>query len=237
MDNRCSNLLDLHRDGLDILALCSCRVSFAHSRGTPIGYIRNTRGRNWGHLGSVFQKERTELILGSDKLQEYIKSKRLLIHPFSENTFQGNVVDLRLGDEIARLRACPYVFDTHSQAALEEYYTRERQTSFAINPRECLLVCTREKVGLPDDLMGFVNLRSTYTRLGLFSPCGVVQAGFNGQLTIEIIGGSFPLKIQAGDRMFQMVFMMVSSNSKATYKGRYQNQTGVTLPILNSKVD
>ena len=174
------------------------------------------------------------MILRETELRGYIQSKRLLVEPFSEKILQYNGLDLRLGNQIARLRPCCDIFDTHDQKIFDRYYTRESDSSFIIRPHEHFLACTYEKLGLPNNLVGFVNLRSTCTRLGLFSPCGFVEAGFSGQLTVEIIGGSFPLKVYVGDRMFHIVFMVLTSETESIYKGKYQNQAGVTLPILDS---
>lgn len=173
------------------------------------------------------------MILSGSELQDYIKNKRLLVDPISETTLQCNGVDLRLGDRIARLKSCPDIFDMHRKNVLERYYTKETGSSFVIQPHEHFLACTHEKLRLPDNLVGFVNLRSTYTRLGFFSPCGFVEAGFSGQLTLEIIGGSFPVKVYTRDRLFHMIFAKLTTNSKTAYKGKYQNQEGVTLPILD----
>jgi dCTP deaminase len=80
--------------------------------------------------------------------------------------------------------------------------------------------------------MGFVSLKSTYARLGLSIPPTIVNAGSEGELTIELIGGPFPVKIRRGDRIVQIVFVKLSSPTQKPYSGRYQNQRGPTIPRI-----
>jgi dCTP deaminase len=84
---------------------------------------------------------------------------------------------------------------------------------------------------MPMDLMGFVQLRSTYARLGLALPPTIIDANFSGQLTLEVLGGSFPVKIYAGDRFCHIIFAKLTSPVEKPYIGKYQLQRGVTLPI------
>jgi dCTP deaminase len=63
-------------------------------------------------------------------------------------------------------------------------------------------------------------------------PIGFIDPGFVGQLTMEIIGGSFPILLHSGDRIFHVVFAMMKQITKNAYTGKYQNQKGVALPIF-----
>ena len=86
---------------------------------------------------------------------------------------------------------------------------------------------------MPNNMIGIVGLRSSYSRLGLQMPLGFIDPGFIGQLTLEISGGSFPVLLYEGDRIFRVMFVMLNRASTKTYKGKYQNQEGVTLPIFS----
>lgn len=85
---------------------------------------------------------------------------------------------------------------------------------------------TREKLTLPDNLMAFVSLRSTWAREGFIIPPTIVDAGFSGNLTIEI------LRTQnygdpVGERFIHLIFALTSSPC-TPYSGKYQNQKGIT---------
>ena len=174
------------------------------------------------------------MIVGKSDLLRIIEKQRLVIDPFESSSVRCNGVDLSISERIVRLENDNEILDTHNNH-IDRYYSTEQSPSFVIFPNEHMLACTHERIILPNDIVGLVTLRSTYTRLGLSAPCGMVEAGFNGQLTLEIIGGSFPVRIYAGDRVFHIIFMELTGDHKATYRGKYQNQAGVTLPILDSE--
>ena len=172
------------------------------------------------------------MILGHSDLIKYIEEQRLRISPFQRENIVCNGIDLRLGPELQRLKTTQKTFDTRKKNDFSLYYEKEKGTDFVIGPHEKVLLCTLEELTLPEDIIGIVGLRSTYSRLGLNMPLGFIESGFRGQLTLEVTGGSFPLKVYSNDRIFHVVFIIVSSSSKTIYKGKYQNQKGVTLPIL-----
>jgi dCTP deaminase len=88
------------------------------------------------------------------------------------------------------------------------------------------LAGTREVFELPDDLMAFVGLRSTWARLGFSLPMTVVDAGFRGNLTLEIVNfGTQPVPL--GQRFAHLVFARLTGPSEP-YRGKYDKQLGVT---------
>ncbi len=169
------------------------------------------------------------MILSDFDLWNYIRSGRLAIEPFSEDIVRENGLDLRIGRQIARFNKNTQVFDT-KESDSRDFYCFEEGDSFVINPSEHVLLHTMEYLALPKDLMGFVNLRSSYARIGLTIPPTIVDANFEGQLTIELVGGEFPVKLYAGDRFLHVVFARLSSIVEKPYSGKYQGQTGVRLP-------
>jgi len=110
------------------------------------------------------------LILSDFDLRNYIRTGRLKIIPFSDEIIRENGLDLRLGRSIARLKNIDSIFDIRGKIDIKKYYNVETGGSFIIKPNERVLLHTLEYVKLPPELMGFVNLRSTYARLGLSIP-------------------------------------------------------------------
>lgn len=172
------------------------------------------------------------MILSDFDLRGYISSKRLVIKPLGEESLRENGVDLRIGYEIARLRRTKEVLDLTkaTQREISKYYIIERGREFTIEPNEHVLICTLEYLELPSDLMGFVELRSTFARMGLIMPPTIIDAGFKGQLTLEIRGGSFPVKLKAGMRFAHVIFAKLLNPVERPYRGKYFGQLGVTLP-------
>ncbi|MDT7861459.1 MAG: dCTP deaminase [Saccharolobus sp.] len=171
------------------------------------------------------------MILGDRDLKYYIEKGWIKIEPLSQDTIRENGVDLRIGNEIARFRKTDKVYDCNSR--LEDFFIKEISDEFIINPHEHVLLTTEEYVKLPNDIMAFVNLRSSFARLGLFIPPTIVDAGFEGQLTIEVIGSEFPIKLKRGMRFLHLIFARTLTPVENPYHGKYQGQKGVTLPKIN----
>lgn len=174
------------------------------------------------------------MILSDFDLTSYIRSGRLVIEPFSEEIIRENGIDLRLGNQIARLRDTDEVLDTRNpETDLSRFYVVEEGETFIINPREKVLLTSLEYIKLPNDLMAFVELRSSFARLGLLMPPTIIDAGFEGTVTLEIQGSSFPIKLYRGQRFAHVIFSRTLNPVFKPYKGKYQGQQGVTLPKLS----
>jgi dCTP deaminase len=179
------------------------------------------------------------MALSNNDIINYITQKKLIITPFEQKILTGNGVDLRLGTKIARLISLGSnndIFDSKKEENLERWYRIETVDDyFVIYPHESILCHTLEYLKLPDDLIGLCQLRSTYARIGLSMPPTVIDAGFEGQLTIELIGTNFPVRIYVKERMIHITFFKLITPSTSPYMGKYQGQKGVTLPNLKEK--
>jgi len=80
-----------------------------------------------------------------------------------------------------------------------------------------------EEFTMPDDLVGVVHDKSTWARKGLSVFNTVIEPGWNGFLTLELVyHGHEPLHIPAGAGIAQILFSQVDQS--AAYSGKYQNQ-------------
>ena len=168
------------------------------------------------------------MILGDRDLKYYLEKEWIVIEPLREDTVRENGVDLRVGNEIARFKKTDKPFDPEDPD--NGYFIKETGDEFVINPGEHILMVTEEYIKLPNDVIAFVNLRSSFARLGIFVPPTIVDAGFEGQLTIEVVGSEFPVKLRRGTRFLHLVFAKTLTPVENPYRGRYQGQTGVTVP-------
>ena len=168
------------------------------------------------------------MILGDRDLKYYLEKGWIKIVPFSEEIVRENGIDLRIGAEFARLKKTERVFDTTEK--IENFYETINSNDIIIYPHEHILMTTHEYIELPNDVMAFVNLRSTYARLGLSIPPTIVDAGFKGQLTIEVVGSEFPVKLESGQRFLHLIFARTLTPVEKPYNGKYQGQQEVTLP-------
>lgn len=80
-----------------------------------------------------------------------------------------------------------------------------------------------EEFDMPDDLVGIVHDKSTWARRGLSVFNTVIEPGWKGFLTLELVyHGQEELIIPAGSGIAQVVFHETAV--RAAYKGKYQNQ-------------
>jgi len=171
-------------------------------------------------------------MLSGKRIRELIQSGDLIVEPLSSECIRENGLDLRIGDEVAILLNNPKPLDPDEidSRELSEYYKIVRMgSSLVLQPYMKILVSTLEYIKLPHTIAALVELRSTFARLGLSIPPTIVDAGFKGQLTLEVHGGAFPVVLKRGMRFAHIVFMEVRGEP-VPYKGKYQGQKGVTLP-------
>lgn len=102
-----------------------------------------------------------------------------------------------------------------------------------ITPNSHFLVSTLEYLDLPDNIVGQIWIRSSFARRGIIGSFGAVDAGFSGNLTLSFLNaGSENLSLAMGERIAQIVFHRLESQSERSYaerSGNYQNSRGVTV--------
>lgn len=86
-----------------------------------------------------------------------------------------------------------------------------------------------EEFAMPTDLVGVVHDKSTWARKGLSVFNTVIEPGWFGELTLELVyHGSDTLHIPAGCGIAQVIFHTLEES--ATYSGKYQGQSGGPTP-------
>lgn len=176
------------------------------------------------------------MILSDWDIKVYIEKKLLVIEPAFEDTVRENGVDLRFGHRFCKFKGGNYLIDTKLMNVPEalECISVNEEEGVVISPYEHVLATTLEWVELPHDLVGLVNLRSSFARAGIYIPPTVIDAGFKGNITIEIIGGPNPVRVYPGQRFLHVVFLRTSSPVYRPYQGKYQGQRDVTPPRPDS---
>lgn len=175
------------------------------------------------------------MILGDQDIRRLLRSGDLTIDPLDPEIIRENGLDLRLGRGYCRFKQAIKPLDSRNPGDPSDYYECGEADTIIVPPHEHMLLHTIEYIRLPPDIAGLVNLRSTWARTGIYIPATVVDAGFEGQLTIEVIGSSFPVKLYPGDRFLHLVLVKLQTPAKNPYQGTYKGQTGVRLPKFLDK--
>lgn len=86
-----------------------------------------------------------------------------------------------------------------------------------------------EEFDIPNNLVGVVHDKSTWARQGLSVFNTVIEPGWKGFLTLELVfHGDKELTIPAGSGIAQVLFSTLAQ--KTTYTGKYQNQENKPVP-------
>lgn len=146
-----------------------------------------------------------------------------LVNPFEEKNLGPSSYDLTLGDEW--MIPCGVRKITLRDKPEYEYL---QAPTFDLAPKEFVLTTTTERITLDNTVCAFVEGRSSIGRLGLFiHNAGFIDAGFRGQITLELYNASNQvISLEAGHRICQVIFLQVAGCNRG-YAGKYQDQVGV----------
>jgi dCTP deaminase len=103
------------------------------------------------------------------------------------------------------------------------YDIRIKQEIFLSSGSRFALASAIEEFDMPDDLVGIVHDKSTWARQGLSVFNTVIEPGWKGFLTLELVyHGHNALIIPAGAGIAQVLFHKTTRD--ASYAGKYQHQ-------------
>ena len=181
------------------------------------------------------------------KADKWIKKMALeekMIDPFVESQVRENVIsygvssygyDVRIADEykiFTNLNSTivdPKQFDPKSFVDFKGEVCIVPPNSFALGR-------TIEYFKIPRKTMAICVGKSTYARCGIITNVTPLEPGWEGYVTLEISNTTpLPAKIYSGEGITQILFFESDEECLASYadrKGKYQGQTGVTLPKI-----
>ena len=100
-----------------------------------------------------------------------------------------------------------------------------------LNPGKFALVSSLEYFNMPKNVIGNIWLRSSFARKGLIGTFGVIDAGYQGNITVGLYNaGSSPVTLKTEERIAQIVFSMLISEAEHDYgirSGNYQGKRGI----------
>jgi dCTP deaminase len=103
-----------------------------------------------------------------------------------------------------------------------------------IPPNSFVLGRSVERIRMPGNVTGVVLCKSTYIRCGVLIPTTVLEAGWEGVITLEVANVTpLPARIYANEGVAQVLFFEGDERCRLSYadrRGKYQDQRGVVLP-------
>lgn len=191
------------------------------------------------------------MMLSQPDIRRRVENGDIFISPkLNEKQWGEASINLRLGFDFTKLNEAPGATfslsdglnviansNLWSRKTIREKDEHGQPEHFILMPGDFVLALTHETIEIPPDLIGMVEGRSTYARMGLtmHQTAPWIQPGWRGQITLEIRNAG-PLQISLTplmDQPCQLSFFQLSTplGDDALYGaqdgGRFQDQTTV----------
>jgi dCTP deaminase len=185
--------------------------------------------------------------MASIKADKWIKKMALehrMIEPFEDRQVRSGVIsyglssygyDIRVADEfkiftnINSTVVDPKNFDARS-------FVDVKGDVCIIPPNSFALSRTVEYFRIPRDVLTVCVGKSTYARCGLIVNVTPFEPEWEGFVTLEISNTTpLPAKVYANEGIAQVLFFQSDETCEVSYadkQGKYQRQSGLTLPKL-----
>ncbi len=179
-----------------------------------------------------------------DKIIRDLAINQEMISPFVESQRRDGVIsfglssfgyDARVADE--------FLIFTNVDNALvdpknfqETAFVRRKAKECIIPPNSFALARTVEYFKIPRDILVVCLGKSTYARCGIIVNVTPLEPEWQGHVTLEFSNTTpLPAKIYADEGACQFLFFRGELPPEVSYKdrkGKYMNQTGVTVPKI-----
>ena len=180
----------------------------------------------------------------SDRWIKRMAREHRMIEPFVDSQVRGSAIsygvssygyDIRVADEfkiftnINNTVIDPKNFDPNC-------FVDVKADVCIVPPNSFALARTIEYFRIPRDVLTLCVGKSTYARCGIIVNVTPFEPEWEGFVTLEISNTTpLPAKIYANEGIAQVLFFKGDEEPEVSYKdkkGKYQGQSGVTLPRL-----
>jgi dCTP deaminase len=184
-------------------------------------------------------------------IEAYLDSGKLKITPQPAlSCINGATVDIRLGNQFRTFKehTTPYIDlsgpKEEVSAVLERVMSKEitltKDDAFYLHPGELALAVTLESVTIPDNLVGWLDGRSSLARLGLMVHVTAhrIDPGWHGQIVLEFYNsGKIPVALRPGMTIGALSFETLSGPAARPYNRRqdakYKDQNGAVASRID----
>lgn len=186
-------------------------------------------------------------------IEKHLASGKIIISPRpGSERISGISVDLTLGNSfrVFNDHAAPYVDLSGSREQINQVLDTVMSTeivlkpdeAFFLHPGELALAVTLETITLPDDLVGWLDGRSSLARLGLMVHVTAhrIDPGWSGQIVLEFFnGGKLPVALRPGMCIGAINFETMSGPAIRPYNKRsnakYRDQSSAVASRIGEE--
>ena len=168
------------------------------------------------------------VFLGREEILRLVREGKIVIDPFDPSAVGPASVDLSLGNvfRVFRGGGTVDVFDdSFDPAPYGEIVEIPDSSTIALEPGAFVLGITRERIALPENIMGFLSGRSRFARIGLMVhvSSSIVHPGSDNRQVLEIVNvGPYTIRLRPGVRICQIAFSYVEGGEPL--RDRYARQ-------------
>jgi dCTP deaminase len=198
------------------------------------------------------------MILSDEEIRMAVESGEIGIDPMPDfdKQLQPSSLDLTLGSTFsvfksptAKVKDIEEVMDGSIKKRMQPHFIDTRETDVGslmkvhedfpyvnIKPGSFVLAHTVERVKIPANLVGVVDGRSSFGRLGVMIhvTAGYIDPGFEGQITLELKNvGPAVVRLHVGERVCQIRFHRMSKPALKPYAGKYQGDKGAVASRID----
>ncbi len=184
-------------------------------------------------------------------IETLIAQEKIVIVPQPDQSMISGVsVDIRLGNEfrVFQDHTAPYIdlsgpreeVQKAMNSVMSEEIVIPDGEAFFLHPGELALAVTYESVTLPDDIVGWLDGRSSLARLGLMVHVTAhrIDPGWSGQIVLEFYNsGKLPLALRPKMKIAALNFETMSSSALRPYNKRddakYKGQKGAVASRIS----
>ncbi len=112
----------------------------------------------------------------------------------------------------------------------KEQRIRGQPRAFIVAPGQFAILYNREVVKIPDGVIAFISVKSSFKANGLINISGFhVDPGYEGRLRFSVYNaGSRPVVLKLGDPTFQIWFADLDAPTRDPYQGAHKGQLELT---------
>lgn len=184
-------------------------------------------------------------------IEQCISDGKISISPIPDSSMISGVsVDIRLGNEfrVFKDHTAPYIdlsgpkeqVQKQMNVVMGDEIVIPDGEAFFLHPGELALAVTYESVTLPDDIVGWLDGRSSLARLGLMVHVTAhrIDPGWSGQIVLEFYNsGKLPLALRPKMKIAALNFETMSGSALRPYNKRddakYKGQMGAVASRIS----
>ncbi len=173
------------------------------------------------------------MVLSDKTIRAEVEAGRIVFDPYEPTLVQPSSVDMRVDRKFRVFNNARYPYiDVRQPMEDLTSLVEVDEEPFILHPGEFVLGQTLERVKLPNDIVARLEGKSSLGRLGLLihSTAGFVDAGFEGNLTLELSNvANLPITIYHRMPIGQISFMRMDQAVERPYGSdetgsKYQGQ-------------